>query len=106
MEGQRNQRATRRLAGDQWRRPLMEMVVGGARTVGITGAITGRAIYEGTLDFAQGQALADELAAAAGLYMGKASGTPAVVASGVDTIAAPGGAHAMVRAPEHDLFRT
>ena len=33
----------------------------GARTVGITGAITGRAIYEGTLDFAQGQALADEL---------------------------------------------
>lgn len=31
---------------------------------GITGAITGRAIYEGTLDFKAGQALADELAAA------------------------------------------
>lgn len=29
---------------------------------GIMGAITGRAIYEGTLDFAKGQALADELA--------------------------------------------
>jgi phosphoribosylformimino-5-aminoimidazole carboxamide ribotide isomerase len=29
--------------------------------VGIMGAITGRAIYEGTLDFAQGQKLADEL---------------------------------------------
>ena len=29
---------------------------------GITGAITGRAIYEGTLDFAEGQKLADELA--------------------------------------------
>jgi phosphoribosylformimino-5-aminoimidazole carboxamide ribotide isomerase len=28
---------------------------------GITGAITGRAIYEGTLDFAQAQALADQL---------------------------------------------
>jgi len=28
---------------------------------GITGAITGRAIYEGTLDFAEGQKLADEL---------------------------------------------
>jgi phosphoribosylformimino-5-aminoimidazole carboxamide ribotide isomerase len=28
---------------------------------GITGAITGRAIYEGTLDFAAAQALADEL---------------------------------------------
>ncbi len=29
-------------------------------SVGITGAITGRAIYEGTLDFAKGQRLADE----------------------------------------------
>jgi phosphoribosylformimino-5-aminoimidazole carboxamide ribotide isomerase len=29
---------------------------------GIMGAITGRAIYEGTLDFAEGQRLADELA--------------------------------------------
>ena len=28
---------------------------------GIAGAITGRAIYEGTLDFAEGQALADSL---------------------------------------------
>lgn len=28
---------------------------------GITGAITGRAIYEGTLDFAEGQRLSDEL---------------------------------------------
>jgi phosphoribosylformimino-5-aminoimidazole carboxamide ribotide isomerase len=31
---------------------------------GIMGAITGRAIYEGTLDFAEGQKLADELARA------------------------------------------
>ena len=29
---------------------------------GIMGAITGRAIYEGTLDFAEGQKLAEELA--------------------------------------------
>ena len=33
---------------------------------GITAAITGRAIYEGTLDFAEGQRLADQLAAEAG----------------------------------------
>lgn len=32
-------------------------------THGIEGAITGRAIYEGTLDFAAGQALADEMEA-------------------------------------------
>ncbi|NOZ09718.1 MAG: 1-(5-phosphoribosyl)-5-[(5-phosphoribosylamino)methylideneamino]imidazole-4-carboxamide isomerase [Gammaproteobacteria bacterium] len=31
------------------------------RDSGITGAITGRAIYEGTLDFTEGQKLADEL---------------------------------------------
>ncbi|MBI3222657.1 MAG: 1-(5-phosphoribosyl)-5-[(5-phosphoribosylamino)methylideneamino]imidazole-4-carboxamide isomerase [Nitrosomonadales bacterium] len=34
---------------------------------GITGAITGRAIYEGSLDFSAAQALADELTAASGL---------------------------------------
>ncbi len=33
----------------------------GVAEEGISGAITGRAIYEGTLDFAAGQALADEL---------------------------------------------
>jgi phosphoribosylformimino-5-aminoimidazole carboxamide ribotide isomerase len=33
----------------------------GAADEGITGAITGRAIYEGTLDFTEGQKLADEL---------------------------------------------
>ncbi len=34
-----------------------------ADTTNITAAITGRAIYEGTLDFAAGQRLADELTA-------------------------------------------
>ena len=52
------------------------------------------------------QAIADELAAAAGIYLGKDAGTPAVVASGVTTEPAPGGAHLLVRDPEHDLFRT
>ncbi|MES9879241.1 MAG: HisA/HisF-related TIM barrel protein, partial [Candidatus Sedimenticola sp. 1PA] len=33
----------------------------GAASSGIMGAITGRAIYEGTLDFAEGQQLADSL---------------------------------------------
>ena len=38
------------------------------------------------------QALADELAAAAGIHMGKDSGTPAVVASGVaDPVRRPAG---------------
>ena len=37
-----------------------------SRATGITGAITGRAIYEGSLDFEKGQALADELSAKRG----------------------------------------
>ena len=36
------------------------------RGIGITAAITGRAIYEGTLDFAEGQRLADRLSASTG----------------------------------------
>ena len=60
----------------------------------------------GRILVATDQALADELAAAAGIYLGKASGTPAVIASGVPTAQAPGGAHLLVRDPEHDLFRT
>jgi coenzyme F420-0:L-glutamate ligase/coenzyme F420-1:gamma-L-glutamate ligase len=60
----------------------------------------------GRILVATDQALADELAAAAGIYLGKASGTPAVVASDVPTTQAPGGARLLVRDPEHDLFRT
>jgi len=37
-----------------------------AEASGITGAITGRAIYEGTLDFAEGQRVADEYASKRG----------------------------------------
>lgn len=60
----------------------------------------------GRILVATDQALADELAAAAGIYLGKASGTPAVIASGVPTTQSPGGAHLLVRDPAHDLFRT
>ena len=54
------------------------------------------------------QGIADELAAAAGVYLGKGSGThtPVVVASKVETPWAPGSARELVHDPEHDLFRT
>jgi phosphoribosylformimino-5-aminoimidazole carboxamide ribotide isomerase len=42
----------------------LAVVAGPADAPGITGAITGRAIYEGTLDFAAGQRLADAITAA------------------------------------------
>jgi len=51
-------------------------------------------------------ALADELAAAAGVLMPKAGGNPAVAVSGVATRPAPGGVGVLLRDPAHDLFRT
>jgi coenzyme F420-0:L-glutamate ligase/coenzyme F420-1:gamma-L-glutamate ligase len=49
-------------------------------------------------------ALADELAAAAQLVMGKADGIPAAVVRGLD-VAGDGTAHDLVMPPERDLFR-
>jgi coenzyme F420-0:L-glutamate ligase / coenzyme F420-1:gamma-L-glutamate ligase len=91
--------------GRAFRRGLVNVAIGAAGFEAIVDH-RGQRDREGRVLVATDQALADELAAAAGLYMGKASGTPAVVASGIATIAAPGGAHVLVRDPEHDLFRT
>src|SRR3712207_9310899 len=60
---------------------------------------------EGRLLVATDQGLADELAAAAGMLMGKADGVAAVAVSGVATTPAPGGAWELVRDPRGDLFR-
>jgi len=50
-------------------------------------------------------AVADAVAAAAGLVMGKGSGVPAAIVRGVDWRPGSGGAAALVRRPELDLFR-
>jgi coenzyme F420-0:L-glutamate ligase/coenzyme F420-1:gamma-L-glutamate ligase len=50
-------------------------------------------------------AVADELAAAAGLAMRKSAGTPVTLISGFDWNPKEGSASALVRAPERDLFR-
>ena len=65
----------------------------------------GRHDRDGRVLVATEQALADELAAAAGILMDKAGGRPAVIVNGVSTEWAPGSAGDLVRAPEHDLFR-
>src|SRR5207247_2045063 len=51
-------------------------------------------------------ALADEVAAASGLAMGKAEGTPVAVVRGVRAEAPPSFASALVRPADEDLFRT
>lgn len=50
-------------------------------------------------------AVADAVAAAAGLVMGKGSGVPAAIVRGVEWRAGDSGAAALVRRPELDLFR-
>ena len=91
--------------GRAFRRGLVNVAIGVAGFEAVVDHRGGRDRGGRTL-VATDQALADELAAAAGLYMGKASGTPAVVASGVATRPSPGGAGALVRERAHDLFRT
>lgn len=61
---------------------------------------------EGRMLVATEQALGDELAAAAGILMDKGGGYPVVLVRGVDTQPAPGTVDDLVRAEEHDLFRT
>lgn len=60
---------------------------------------------EGRTLVATEQALADELAAAAGMLMDKGGGFPVVVVGGVATDRAPGTVADLVRDPRHDLFR-
>ncbi|HZT08142.1 MAG TPA: coenzyme F420-0:L-glutamate ligase [Chloroflexota bacterium] len=50
-------------------------------------------------------AIADELASAAELVMGKVDGVPFALVRGFAFDRAPGGAHALVRDPAEDLFR-
>ncbi len=50
-------------------------------------------------------AVADQLAAAAGLLMGKAAGSPVVLIRGFDWQPEEGSARSLLRKPEQDLFR-
>lgn len=90
--------------GRAFRRGLVNVAIGAA---GFAALVDHRGARDrgGRTLVATDQALADELAAAAGLYMGKDTGTPAVVVSGVATAPAPGGAAVLLRDPAHDLFR-
>ena len=91
--------------GRAFRRGLVNVAIGVAGFAPVVDHRGGRDRGGRTL-VATDQALADELAAAAGIYMGKDSGTPAVVASGVPTRPSPGGVRVLLRARAHDLFRT
>ena len=90
--------------GRAFRRGLVNVAIGVA---GFAALVDLRGGYDrgGRLLVATDAGLADELAAAAGVLMPKAGGTPAVAVSGVATRPSPGGVGELLRDPAHDLFR-
>ncbi|MBI4259035.1 MAG: coenzyme F420-0:L-glutamate ligase [Actinobacteria bacterium] len=90
--------------GRPWRRGLVDVAVGVAGLPALvdlrgTPDRTGR-ILEATV-----VALADQVAAAAGIVMGKADGIPAALVRGVEAEAPPGRGSDVVRPADEDLFR-
>jgi coenzyme F420-0:L-glutamate ligase / coenzyme F420-1:gamma-L-glutamate ligase len=91
--------------GRPWRLGLVNVAIGCAgmpAVVDLRGGVDhGGRELEATI-----VALADEVAAATGLVMGKAARIPAALARGVSLDAAPPGrGQDLIRAPEEDLFR-
>ena len=91
--------------GRPWRRGLVNVAIGCAGLPALID-LRGTPDAAGRILEATVVALADEVAAASGLVMGKAEGVPAAVVRGVSTDAPPGWAADLVRPPEEDLFRT
>jgi len=90
--------------GRPWREGLVDVAIGVA-------GFTPLEDYRGSTDrggrvlSATIIAVADQLAAAAGLSMRKSDGSPAVLIRGFEYRAGKGSARALIRAPEADLFR-
>ncbi len=90
--------------GRPWREGLVEFAIGVAGLDPLldlrgTSDLRGHELHHTVV------AVADELAAAAGLLMEKGSGVPAVLIRGYRYRPHPGGAQKLIRPPEKDLFR-
>jgi coenzyme F420-0:L-glutamate ligase/coenzyme F420-1:gamma-L-glutamate ligase len=91
--------------GRPWREGLVEVAIGCAGMDPLLD-LRGRPDLHGKILHHTVVALADEVAAAAGLVMEKDSGVAAAIVRGVRHAPGPGGAAArLVRKPEFDLFR-
>ena len=91
--------------GRPWRNGLVNVAIGCAGFPALVD-LRGQTDHHGrTLEMTV-VALADEVAAASGLVMGKSSRVPVALVRGVDVASsAPGRAADLVRAPDEDLFR-
>lgn len=90
--------------GRAFRRAIINVAIGIAGFDAVVDHRGGRD-REGRTLVATEQALADELAAAAGILMDKGGGHPVVVVRGVHTRPAPGTVRDLVRPEAQDLFR-
>ncbi len=91
--------------GRPWRNGLVNVAIGCAGLPAIVD-LRGQADHHGRELEVTVVALADEVAAASGLVMGKSARVPAALLRGVDIgSAAPGRAADLIRSPDEDLFR-
>jgi len=90
--------------GRAFRRGLVNVAIGVAGFRGLLD-LRGTRDREGRVLVATEEALADELAAAAGVLQGKGAGAPAVGVSGAPAPVGPGSVDELLRDPAHDLFR-
>jgi len=91
--------------GRPWRNGLVNVAIGCAGLPALVD-LRGQTDHHGRELEMTVVALADEVAAASGLVMGKSARVPAALVRGVDIDAeAPGRAADLLRAPDEDLFR-
>jgi coenzyme F420-0:L-glutamate ligase/coenzyme F420-1:gamma-L-glutamate ligase len=90
--------------GRAWRKGLTDVAIGVAGMPALIDYRGDTDTFGRTLTVTE-VAIADEVAAAADLVMGKARGVPLAVVRGLDFPADEGRATDLVRPPEEDLFR-
>jgi coenzyme F420-0:L-glutamate ligase/coenzyme F420-1:gamma-L-glutamate ligase len=90
--------------GRPWRRGLVNVAIGSAGVPALVDLRGTPDLYGRPLEVTV-VAVADEVAAAAGLVMGKAEGIPVAVVRGLRTGGSSGSAVDLIRPPEEDLFR-
>ncbi len=90
--------------GRPWRRGLTDIAIGVSGIEPVVDLRGSEDMYGRMLDVTE-VGVADELASAADLVMGKAAGIPAAVIRGADVVRGDGRAAAVVRPAGEDLFR-
>jgi coenzyme F420-0:L-glutamate ligase/coenzyme F420-1:gamma-L-glutamate ligase len=90
--------------GRAWRRGLVDVAIGISGLASILDLRGATDSYGRTLEVTE-IAIADEVAAAADLVMGKATGVPCAVVRGLSVVPGTGRAADLIRDVEEDLFR-